>query len=343
MNLRLLVTLGSRFMRNNREVKFAVIHVTTRCNAKCVDRCNIWASPPVDMSLEDVLFVIDVLAKNHFSIAYFTGGETGLYPYLVEATEHAKAKGLITSITTNGTIPKETVVKLSKSLDALSVSVDHYDQQLWDEAKHVPGISKKATETIQLAKGCGLRLYGVTFLNPLWTPNDVSKMVHYVNDDLGVPFALSYPFISSNEGTFTVGGNLRMSAKDFHDNLRNNVAKVLEMKLAGSEVANTTGYLRDVLRAHEGLPMKYPCKAGRVILTVDCNLNVFPCYKKGKIVNLRENQEINFQATDNSLCDNKYCMINCFKEASEASRETVFDWFKEEFLSNPEFFMEFLR
>lgn len=343
MNLRLLVTLGSRFMRNNREVKFAIIHVTTRCNAKCVDRCNIWASPPVDMPLDDVLFVIDVLAKNNFSIAYFTGGETGLYPYIVEAIQHAKQKGLITSITTNGTIPKEKVLQLSKNLDALSVSVDHYDGQQWDQVKHIAGISKTATETIRLGKTCGLKMYGITFLNPIWTPDDVSKMVHYVNDDLGVPFAFSYPYISSNEGTFTVGGNLRVSQNDFYSNLRSNVSKILEMKLAGSQVANTTGYLRDVLRAHDNLPMKYPCKAGRVILTVDCNLNVFPCYKKGRLSNLRENQKIDFPATDASTCDNKFCMINCFKEASEASRETVFSWVKEEFSSNSEFFRSFLR
>ncbi len=343
MNLGLLVKLGSRFMRNNREVKFAIIQVTTRCNAKCVDRCNIWASPPVDMSLADIFFVIDVLEKNNFSIAYFTGGETGLYPYLIKAMKYAKEKGLITSITTNGTIPKQTIIELSKDLDALSVSVDHYINQQWDEAKHVPGISKTATKTIQLAKACGIKTYGVTFLNPNWNIDDVSKMVNYVNGDLGVPFSFSYPYISSNEGTFTVGGNLQKSSNDFYVNIRNNVGKILEMKLAGSQVANTTGYLRDVLRAHDNLPMKYPCKAGRVILTVDCNLNVFPCYKKAKLVNLRENQEINFQATDSSMCDNKFCMINCFKEASEASRETVFSWVKEEFFSNPTFFLNFLH
>jgi MoaA/NifB/PqqE/SkfB family radical SAM enzyme len=343
VNLKLLATLGSRFMRNNRELKFAIIHVTTRCNAKCVDRCNIWASPPIDMTLNDVLFTIDVLAKNNFSVAYFTGGETGLYPYLVEAINHAKDKGLITSITTNGSISKENIAQLTKSLDALSVSVDHYNLQLWDEAKHVPGISQRATETIRLAKAYGIKLYAVTFLNPYWNTSDITKMVHYVNDELGIPFAFSYPYISSNDGTFKVGGKLRMTRNDFYSNIRNNVAKILELKLAGAQVANTTGYLREVLRAHDNLPLKYPCKAGQVILTVDCNLNIYPCYKKDKLLNLRENQNINFQSADNSSCDNKYCMINCFKEASEASRATVFSLVKEEMFSNPEFFRSFLH
>jgi MoaA/NifB/PqqE/SkfB family radical SAM enzyme len=338
----MLTSLCSRFIRSNREIRFAVVHVTTRCNAKCVDRCNIWASNPVDMQLEDVLFTIDVLAKNNFSVIYFTGGETGLYPYLVEAVKYAKEKGFITSITTNGTISKDKLVQMSKSLDALSVSVDHYKEQLWDQAKHTEGIAKQAQETIKLAKSYGIKLYAITFLNPSWNTNDITKVVHYVNNELGVPFSLSYPYISTNDGTFVVGGSLRES-RDFQDNLRNNIAKVLEMKLSDSKIANSTSYLRDVLRAHDGLPMKYPCKAGRVIITIDCKLNIFPCYKKDKMFNLRECQDLNTTSTTTSFCDNKFCMINCFKEASETSKETLLTAAIEEATSSPRFYLNLIR
>jgi MoaA/NifB/PqqE/SkfB family radical SAM enzyme len=37
-----LATLCSRFVRSGGEIRFAVVQVTTRCNAKCIDRCNIW-------------------------------------------------------------------------------------------------------------------------------------------------------------------------------------------------------------------------------------------------------------------------------------------------------------
>lgn len=342
MNFSLLLSLCSRFVRSNMEIRFALIQVTTRCNAKCVDRCNIWASKPFDMELEDVLFAIDVLAKNNFSVVYFTGGETGLYPYLVEALRHAKEKGLITSITTNGTIPKEKVVQMSKRLDALSVSVDHYEEQRWDEAKHVPGIARRARETIKLARACGIKVYAVTFLNPLWSTVDVAKVVRYVNDELGLPIAFSYPYVSANEGTFKVGGELGKSLNDFYGNIRNNVAKVLEMKLDGAQVANTTSYLKEVLRAHDNLPSRYPCRAGRVILTVDCKLNVFPCYKMGKLFNLREQQNLNLQPVDSSVCDNKFCLINCFKEASEASRGTNWKALREELCSSPRFYLNLI-
>jgi MoaA/NifB/PqqE/SkfB family radical SAM enzyme len=115
------------------------------------------------MKLRDAMFAIDVLAKNSFSVIYFTGGESGLYPHLVEVVEYAKKKGMITSLTSNGTISEVNLKRLSQSLDILSISVDHYNESLWDDAKHITGISKKAKETILTAKACGIKLYAITF------------------------------------------------------------------------------------------------------------------------------------------------------------------------------------
>jgi MoaA/NifB/PqqE/SkfB family radical SAM enzyme len=337
-----MTTTVSRFLKNHGELKFALFQVTTRCNARCVDRCNIWALEPFDTKLEDVRFVIDLLAKNDFSVIYFTGGETGLYPHLIEAVEYAKKKGMITSITTNGTIPAGTLKQLSGSLDVLSVSVDHYNQNIWDNAKCVAGISKKARETILIARACGIKLYGITFLNPAWAVKDVEQTVRYVNEELGVSFALSYPYISSDEGTFVVGGNLIGSRFERQRNLRDMAAKVLQMKSLGSDVATASCYLREVLRAHDGLPTRYPCRAGKTIITIDCKLNVFPCYKREKLFNLKERQDLHFPAPDNSSCDDRHCLINCFKEASLASKETFLRAVKEELLSNPKFYLKLI-
>jgi MoaA/NifB/PqqE/SkfB family radical SAM enzyme len=333
----------SRFLRNFGELKFAFIQVTTRCNAKCLDRCNIWASKPVDLSLDDATFAVDVLAKNGFSFAYFTGGETGLYPHLAELLAYAKKKGMVTSITSNGTISPDALMAIRKDLDVLSVSVDHYDESLWDEAKHVSGISKQAKETICMAKKAGLNLYAITFLNPAWTVTDVERIIHYVNDELGVSFALSYPFASSNNGTFTVGGNLCRSHLQTQTNLRNMVAKVLDMKLLGSDVATVSGYLRDVVSAHDGLPIRYPCRAGRTSLVIDCDLNVFPCYMRQKIFNLRDCQDLKNCCAETAGDCEKFCFINCFRETSLASRATALKAVREEIRSNPKFYLKFLH
>jgi MoaA/NifB/PqqE/SkfB family radical SAM enzyme len=294
------------------------------------------------MSYSDICLALDVLAKNNFSVAYFTGGETGLYPNLVGAMRYAKNKGFVTSITTNGSISKDVLVQLSRTLDVLSVSVDHYDEKTWDRMKHLPGIARKAKETIRIAKAFGLSIYAVTFLNPVWTPEEVEKVVYYVNDELDIPFAFSYPFVSSNNGSYVVGGNL-VAFDDYLINIKSLVSKILELKTKGSKVVTTTGYLKEVLRAYDCVPLKYPCKAGRTILTIDCNLNVFPCYKKGLLFNLKEYQNLNLQPVDSSLCDNKTCMINCFKEASENSRELYLWSYVEEFFSNAKFYINILR
>jgi MoaA/NifB/PqqE/SkfB family radical SAM enzyme len=317
--------------------------VTTRCNARCTDRCNIWACEPYDMPLEDAKFAIDALANSNFSVLYLTGGETGIYPHIVEAVEYGRQKGLITSLTSNGTIPAATLKQLRKSLDFLSISVDNYDGARWDQAKHLPGISKQAIQTIKTAKAYGIKLYGITFLNPSWTVDDVERIVHYVNDELGISFALSYPYISSNDSTFSVGGKLSRSQNQAYRNVRNMVAKVLEMKLEGADIANVSGYMKDVLRAHDELPMKYPCMAGKTIVTIDCTLNVFPCYKRPKLFNLRDRQDLNLPQQDTSQCDNKSCLINCFKEASLASRHAVLAAVTEELSSHPKFYAKILK
>lgn len=336
------VNAFSNFVKNFGELKFAFIQVTTRCNAKCLDRCNIWASKPIDLPLDDAIFAIDVLARNGFSFAYITGGEPSLYPHLVALLAYAKRKGMVTSITSNGTISNDTLIDIRKNLDILSISVDHYDEHLWDESKHIVGIAKKAKEAIQFAKKCGIKLYGITFLNPSWTVAEVERIVHYVNDELGVPFALSYPYVSSNNGTFSVGGDLCRSHFQVQENLRNMVAKVLEMKLLGSDIATVSCYLRDVVSAHDGLPIRYPCTAGRNSLAIDCNLNVFPCYMRQRVFNLRDCQNLKDCCPDTTCGSYSFCFINCFREASLASKGTLLKAVREEMSSNPKFYLRFL-
>ena len=83
--------------------------------------------------------------------------------------------------------------------------------------------------------------------------------------------------------------------------------------------------------------MRYPCKEGTTILVVDCNLDVFPCLKRKKLFNLRERQDLNLEASDNSFCDCKGCLANCFKEPSVVSGQTLLKVVDEELFSNPKF------
>lgn len=76
-------------------VKFTCIHLTTKCNAKCVDRCNIWSQKPIDMNVNEGKYALDILARSGFRVAYFTGGETGLYPHLAEIIGYEQKEGAL--------------------------------------------------------------------------------------------------------------------------------------------------------------------------------------------------------------------------------------------------------
>lgn len=124
LRIKTVFTVSSNFIKSGVAIKFAHIQLTTKCNSKCLDRCNIWASKPTEIPFQDLKFTIDQLAKNNFSVIYFTGGEPILYPYLIEALKYAKSKNVLTSITSNGSITPKQLLELRNYVDLLSIKME---------------------------------------------------------------------------------------------------------------------------------------------------------------------------------------------------------------------------
>jgi MoaA/NifB/PqqE/SkfB family radical SAM enzyme len=332
-------TLSSNFIKSGFAVKFAHIQLTTKCNAKCVDRCNIWATKPSEIPFQELKYAIDILAKENFSVIYFTGGEPSLYPHLIDALKYVKSKNLLTSITSNGSITEKQLWELREYLDLLSVSVDHYDEKEWNKIKHVDDAASKAKNTIKTAKKFGINVVGLTFINPIWTTDDIEKIVKYTNNQLGVSFAFCYPCISSNGGTFVVGKNLTLEKQQAH--LKQLFAKIKSLKDQGYDITDLSEYLDDIQLAHQDLPMKHKCKAGRNVLLIDSNLDVFPCFKRGKMFNLKNDQ---FKPdTKDCPIDDKNCLTGCFKEPSIVSGGQIVTVIKSEFGKNFRLYLRFIK
>lgn len=313
--------------------------LTTKCNAKCLDRCNIWASEPTEIPFQDLKFAIDLLAKNNFSVIYFTGGEPSLYPHLIEALKYVKSKNLLTSITSNGSITAKQLWAIKDYLDLLSISVDHYDEKEWNRIKHVDDAASKAKNAIKVAKKYGINVVGLTFINPSWTTNDIEKIVKYTNSELGTSFAFCYPCISSNGGTFVVGKNLSLEKQQSH--LKQLFSKIRKLKEQGYDITDLSEYLDDIQLAHNDLPMKHSCKGGRNVLLIDSNLDVFPCFKRAKMFNLKKDQ---FRSiVQNCPIDDKNCLTGCFKEPSIVSGKQILSIIRSEFGKNLELYLKFIR
>lgn len=338
LKFRTVYSLSSNFIRSGFAVKFAHIQVTTECNAKCVDRCDIWATKHSEIPFEDLKLAIDKLAEQNFSVIYFTGGEPTLYPHLIDALKYVKSKNLLTSVTSNGSITSKQLWEMRNYLDLLSISVDHYNEEEWNKTKHMKDAAAKAKNAIKTAQKYGINVVSLTFINPNWTTTDIEKIIKYTNNTLGTSFAFCYPCISANEGTFVVGKDL--SLKKQQATLQQLFAKIMSLKNQGYDITDLSEYLEDVQLAHKDLPMKHKCEAGKNVLLIDTHLDVFPCFKRAKMFNLKTDE---FKPlTKDCPIDDKYCLTGCFKEPSIVSGKQILSLLKSE-SRNLRSYMRFIR
>ncbi len=290
--------------------KTAVFAITTECNCRCA-MCDIYKESPSFISLKSAMKVIDFLSKNKFLVLYFTGGEPTLHPNIVEIVRYANNLGFVTALTTNGTASQDLIMRLKKSgLFLISVSLDHWDAVICEKIRRHKGIKTKQEETIKSCKEAGLRIYTLTFLNSYIVRDGVEKMVRYVNQRLGIPFGFCYP-VKSGGSNYPLGKNLSEEDVSF-PSLRKSVETILSLKRSGSEIANLGTCIEDIIRYHGKKPPNFYCKGGEDVIYIDWSGNVYPCFLKGKLFNILDDEEPNL--LKNVMCDD--CLTNCFREPS---------------------------
>ena len=82
------------------------------------------------------------------------------------------------------------------------------------------------------------------------------------------------------------------------------------MKKKGFKILNSRSYIKDAIRWLMG-KNKYPCKAGKNIIFIDWDMNVYPCFEKQKICKL---EELNKNFLHEFICN--ACSFQCFREPS---------------------------
>ena len=296
-----------KFLKGYRRT--AVFAITSRCNCKC-RMCDIHRREPQQISIEDAKNVLDFLAKNKFLVVYFTGGEPTLHPGVIEIVNYANRLGLVTTMTTNGTVSKELLLELKKAgLYLLSVSLDHWDATVCEKIRNHKDIMTKQVETLKYLNEIGLRTYALAFLNSFLIEDGVERLIDYANNVIGVPFGFCYP-TTSNINTYRLGSSL--SKGESEEKLRKSVETILRLKKSGREIANLATYVEDALNLGEGTNPNFYCKGGEDIVYIDWFGDVYPCFLKGKLFNILKDEQSNFKK--HVKCND--CMINCFREPS---------------------------
>ncbi|NWG10033.1 MAG: radical SAM protein [Nitrososphaerales archaeon] len=312
-----------------RRRKTAVFALLSTCNCRCI-MCDMWKLKREHISLQGAKEALNFLRDNGFLVVYFTGGEPTLHPDLIEIVNYANKLGFVTSVTTNGTCSKGVIYGLREAgLYLLSVSLDHWDDEVCDKIRGVKGIKQKEEEVIRYAKDAGLKVYALTYLNPHIVGDGVEVLVKYVNRELKVPFGFCYPTYC-DDGSYHLGGDL--SGKELHEYVNDSVKSIYETKKKGASVANPFLYIEDVIRFNNKEVPNYYCKGGEEVVYVDWKGDVYPCFLKPKLFNMLTGDKPRF--LKKVKCNE--CLINCFREPSLfpqalkspklVSREVIHSW-----------------
>ena len=146
--------------------KRIALSVNSVCNAHCL-MCDIGQqnggfyekmTPGGELSMETLTTLFDEVMSFKPEIA-FNGTEPLLYKHLPQAISEAKARGLKTTVTTNGILLAKRADELIESgLDNLAVSIDG-PPSINEKVRGVKGISKLAEAGIAKMQGhCNVRV-----------------------------------------------------------------------------------------------------------------------------------------------------------------------------------------
>ncbi len=130
-------------------------YVTYRCNAKC-GFCDIWERPSPYVDVATVEKNLDDLKALGVKVVDFTGGEPLLHRDIDKLLAIAKAKGFITTLTTNCLLYPKWAEKLAGLVDMLHFSLDSPDREAHNASRGV-ACYDHVMESIVIAKSLGER------------------------------------------------------------------------------------------------------------------------------------------------------------------------------------------
>ncbi|HPF99578.1 MAG TPA: radical SAM protein [Kiritimatiellia bacterium] len=136
--------------------------LTNLCNLRC-KMCGQWSEEgymhdrkgvPAGMQLADWKRLVDEIVVHGGSSVLMRGGETFLYPHIVELLDYAVGRGLFVALDTNGTQLKKyaaDIVRLGKL--HLTVSIDG-PEEIHDEVRGVKGCFRSVKEGLARLREC---------------------------------------------------------------------------------------------------------------------------------------------------------------------------------------------
>ncbi|WP_429954867.1 radical SAM protein [Enterococcus sp. AZ192] len=249
-------------LKKKEQVMTAYLHLTNQCNLHCVgcysfdDKRN----SADDMNYEEICHSIKQLASAGIQNLVFSGGEPLLRNDLLDIVRYAKINCGLPNIVliTNGTIyNKEKLAGLSRYVDTVSVSVDSYAEDcpsfIRDE-----GIFKKIIRTINYLKETGSNVNILPTVHHL----NAHKLSEYVSlaDKLGVTMSFS------------------ILTACFEGEMKSYLPQAEDIQKISDFMLDTDLAIEDTSIGGEQLQAENYCGAGKTMISIGTDGNVYPCH-----------------------------------------------------------------
>lgn len=247
------------------------VDLTSRCNLKCL-HCYIESPggrrryPLNALSTDRLLSILDEVAAAGCLFFLLTGGEPLTHPDFVRVYRHAKRRGLIVSLFTNGTLVDHEIVALLQELPPWSVEISLYGatRETYEAITRVPGSFDACMRGIQLLHDGGISLRLKTML--LEQNKHEFAAIRQFAHDLGVRFRFD------SGVTPTLCGEKHTLA------CRLPPEEIVQVEFEDDDVAADWVRFRKQFREAVGDPNRlYQCGSGYSTFHIDSNGHLLPC------------------------------------------------------------------
>lgn len=281
----------------------AYVHVTDNCNLHCVGCYSFVEDRNLkdNLSFEDICKIFDSLKSSGVKRVVISGGEPFLRKDFMQICKYAKEQTKLDylSVITNGTMPIERYEKVMPFIDELCVSVDGYSSSsryIRDE-----GIMPKVIDTINILKN-KVKVHLISTLHK----KNKDFMKNYVEFSKKLDVTLSFSI-------FTIDN----SKNEFDEYVLNN-QDLIEISNNLTEIDKTI-QIMDVPTQELSLSCRERCEAGRSLISIDANGDIYPCHM------LHEEKLKLGSALKDNITDALSSELNEFKELSVDNFEVCSD------------------
>lgn len=305
-----------------------MLSVTNHCNARC-SYCDIPARVQNELTDDEIHKLIDEMADAGTRRIGIWGGEPLLRDAIGDFVDHARERGIYTTLDTNGYL-FEKRQKALQNLDHILFSLDgeaaYHDKNREDDS------FRKTMKAIEQATSAGMNVWTITVL----TRHNLGSIDFILSEAERLGYKATFQVLHHNDEMSKTGMTMR---PDDDEQYRQAIRQLIDAKTAGRPVGSSFNYLNHILSWEDFSVPKSPtphrglnCLAGHAFCNVDTDGTVYPCSLligdfKGAL-NIRDvGFKRAFDATWDVPC--KSCAAACFTEYSylfDLHVRTVAEW-----------------